>query len=170
MPGADLVGGYGPLEAIARNRVNVKKVITHWPDMLRVAGSLVTNQVRAYDLLRMFGREGNPTPLGAAFAEYGRIAKPLHLLAGTRIRMCSAATTSTPPSRSTGCGPCVTRPRSTSMTMMTARRTETLQGPTDGSGRCYGGFPGPYRGMSIRTRPRPPASTRSWALAMSASG
>lgn len=81
MPGAEAAGGYGPLEELARNRVNVKKVITHWPDMLRVAGSLVTNQVRAYDLLRMFGREGHPTPLGAAFAEYGRIAKTLHLLA-----------------------------------------------------------------------------------------
>ncbi|MFE0133858.1 Tn3 family transposase [Streptomyces sp. NPDC059037] len=81
MPGAETAGGYGPLEEIARNKVNVKKVITHWPDMLRVAGSLVTNQVRAYDLLRMFGREGHPTPLGAAFAEYGRIAKTLHLLA-----------------------------------------------------------------------------------------
>ena len=54
---------------------------TQWPDMLRVAGSLVTNQVRAYDLLRMFGREGHPTPLGQAFTEYGRIAKTLHLLA-----------------------------------------------------------------------------------------
>jgi hypothetical protein len=49
--------------------------------MLRVAGSLVTNQVRAYDLLRIFGREGHPTPLGQAFAEYGRIAQTLHLLA-----------------------------------------------------------------------------------------
>jgi hypothetical protein len=36
--------------------------------------------VRAYDLLRMFGREGRPTPLGTALAEYGRIAKNLHLL------------------------------------------------------------------------------------------
>jgi hypothetical protein len=49
--------------------------------MLRVAGSLVTNQVRAHDLLRMFGRDGHPTPLGQAFTEYGRIAKTLHLLA-----------------------------------------------------------------------------------------
>lgn len=40
----------------------MKQVLTAWPDMLRVAGSLVTNQVRAYDLLRMFGREGHPTP------------------------------------------------------------------------------------------------------------
>ena len=51
MPGAEMSGGYGPLEALARNKVNVKKVLTAWPDMLRVAGSLVTNQVRAYDLL-----------------------------------------------------------------------------------------------------------------------
>lgn len=48
--------------------------------MLRVTGSLVTGQVRAYDLLRMFGREGRPTPLGQAFAVYGRIGKTLHLL------------------------------------------------------------------------------------------
>ncbi|MFJ2893540.1 Tn3 family transposase [Streptomyces sp. NPDC087218] len=72
-------GNYGPVEELARNRVNLNKVITHWPDMLKVAGSLVTNQVRAYDLLRMFGRDGRPTPLGA-FAEYGRIAKTEHLL------------------------------------------------------------------------------------------
>jgi TnpA family transposase len=61
--------------------VNLKRIETHWPDMLRVAGSLITNQVGAYDLLRMFGREGHPTPLGAAFAEYGRIDKTMHLLA-----------------------------------------------------------------------------------------
>lgn len=29
----------------------------------------------------MFGREGHPKPLGQAFAEYGRTAKTLHLLA-----------------------------------------------------------------------------------------
>lgn len=73
-------GGYGPLEPLACDKANLNKVITHWPDMLRVVGSLVTGQVRAYDLLRMFGREGRPTPLGTAFAEYGRIAKTLHLL------------------------------------------------------------------------------------------
>ncbi|MCX4740918.1 transposase [Streptomyces antibioticus] len=78
MPGV-VTGTYGPLEDIARNRVNLNKVVTHWPDMLRVAGSLVTDQVRAYDLLRMFGREKRPTPLGQAFAEYGRIAETLRL-------------------------------------------------------------------------------------------
>ncbi|MCB8908340.1 transposase [Streptomyces sp. CB02980] len=55
MPGVES-GTYGVVEDLARNRVNLNKVITHWPDMLKDAGSLVTNQVRAYDL-------------GAAFAD-----------------------------------------------------------------------------------------------------
>ncbi|MCW2890069.1 MAG: transposase Tn3 family protein [Streptosporangiaceae bacterium] len=38
MPGAES-GGYGPLEDLARNKVNLNKVTMHWPDMLRVAGS-----------------------------------------------------------------------------------------------------------------------------------
>ncbi|WUB72509.1 transposase [Streptomyces sp. NBC_00576] len=37
---AETAGGYGPLEALARNKVNVKNVLTAWPDMLRVARSL----------------------------------------------------------------------------------------------------------------------------------
>jgi TnpA family transposase len=80
LPGAP-DSDYGPLNALARHKVNVAKIRTHWPDMLRVAGSLVTSQVRAYDLLRMLGRDGHPSALGQAFAEYGRIAKTLHLLA-----------------------------------------------------------------------------------------
>jgi TnpA family transposase len=48
--------------------------------MLKVVGSLATNQAWAYDLLRMLGRENRPIPLGHAFAEYGRIAKTEHLL------------------------------------------------------------------------------------------
>ena len=80
-PPTGLPGGYGPLDAIARGKVNLDRVRTHWPDMLRVAGSLVTSKVRAYDLIRMISRDGNPTPLGQAFAEYGRVDKTLHLLA-----------------------------------------------------------------------------------------
>lgn len=80
-PPPGMPGDYGPLSAIARGKVNLDRVRTHWPDMLRVAGSLVTSKVRAYDLLRMISRDGNPTPLGQAFAEYGRVDKTLHLLA-----------------------------------------------------------------------------------------
>lgn len=80
MPGVR-TGDYEPPAALARNKVILAKITTHWPDILRLAGSPACGQVRAYDLLRMFGRDGRPTPLGQAFAEYGRIAKTLHLLA-----------------------------------------------------------------------------------------
>jgi TnpA family transposase len=36
--------------------------------------------VRAYDIIRMIQRDGNPTPLGNAIAHYGRIFKSLHVL------------------------------------------------------------------------------------------
>ncbi|MGY3062459.1 TnpA family transposase [Streptomyces sp. TE3672] len=58
--GEEPAGDYGPLEAIARNKVNLGRIETHWPDMLRVVWSLITNQVRAYDLPWTFGREGHP--------------------------------------------------------------------------------------------------------------
>ncbi len=53
----------------------------HWPDILRVVGSIYTGAVRAYDVVRMLQRDGHPTPLGEAIASYGRIFKSLHILA-----------------------------------------------------------------------------------------
>lgn len=38
MPGVG-TGTYGVAEALARNRVNPNKLITHWPDTLKVTGS-----------------------------------------------------------------------------------------------------------------------------------
>lgn len=80
LPGAPRVD-YGPMNDVARHHLSFDKIRAQWPDMLRVAGSLHTGTVAGYDLLRMLGRGGNPSPLGAAFAEYGRAAKTLHLLA-----------------------------------------------------------------------------------------
>jgi TnpA family transposase len=48
--------------------------------MLRVAGSLTTGKVRAYNLIRMMSVGGRTTGLGEAFAHYGRIFKTIHLL------------------------------------------------------------------------------------------
>jgi TnpA family transposase len=76
----DASADYGPLGPLARNRVNLTRILESWPDMLRVAGSLSTGAVRAYDLIRMLSRDGHPTRLGQAFAEYGRIPKTIHLL------------------------------------------------------------------------------------------
>ena len=72
---------YGVLNPVARHQLSYERIRAYWPDMLRVAGSLHTGTVAGYDLLRMLGRDGRPTPLGAALAEYGRAAKTLHLLA-----------------------------------------------------------------------------------------
>ncbi len=65
---------------LAAHRVNLDRVRECWTDMLRVAGSLSTGAVRAYDLMRMMSRDGHPSRLGQAFAEYGRIPKTVHLL------------------------------------------------------------------------------------------
>nr|WP_208026385.1 Tn3 family transposase [Streptomyces sp. Tu 3180] len=35
--GETSAAGYGPLEAVDCNKVNLKRIVTHWPDMLRVA-------------------------------------------------------------------------------------------------------------------------------------
>ena len=71
---------YGPLDRLARNRINAKLITRHWDDILRVVGSLSTGTVRASELLRVLQGGGRPTPLGRAIAELGRAAKTLHLL------------------------------------------------------------------------------------------
>jgi TnpA family transposase len=43
---------YGVLSDLARHRVRLDRVRQHWPQMLRIGGSLVTGTVRAYDLIR----------------------------------------------------------------------------------------------------------------------
>jgi TnpA family transposase len=71
---------YGPLDRLARHRVNPDLIIEQWQDILRVAGSLATGTVRASELLRMLQGGGRPSRLGRAIADLGRIAKTLHLL------------------------------------------------------------------------------------------
>jgi TnpA family transposase len=71
---------YGPLNTAARGKIDLGKVRKHWPDILRVAASIHTGTVRAYDVIRMLQRDGHPTPLSEAIASYGRIFKSLHVL------------------------------------------------------------------------------------------
>jgi TnpA family transposase len=72
---------YGPLDVAARGKLDLDKIVRHWPDIVRVVGSIHTGAVRAYDVVRMLQRDGHPTPLGEAIAHYGRIFKSLHILA-----------------------------------------------------------------------------------------
>ncbi|MFI9324828.1 Tn3 family transposase [Kitasatospora aureofaciens] len=64
----DLAVDYGPLEPVSRQPIQAGRIREHWEDMLRVAGSLQTGKVRAYDLLRMMTSGDRMTGLGDAFA------------------------------------------------------------------------------------------------------
>ena len=72
--------GWGDFNTLGLRRVSLPAIVSNWDDMVRVAGSLATGQVRAYDLIRMMMTDGRLTGLGSAFAHYGRIFKTLHLL------------------------------------------------------------------------------------------
>jgi TnpA family transposase len=76
----DAAADYGQLNTAARGRIDLGKIRRHWADILRVVASIHTGAVRAYDVIRMLQRDGNPTPLGEAIASYGRIFKTQHIL------------------------------------------------------------------------------------------
>jgi TnpA family transposase len=71
---------YGPLNTLARNRVNLELVAANWNDILRVFGSLMLGRVAASDLVRVLQAGGRPTTLGRAIAGIGRVPKTVHLL------------------------------------------------------------------------------------------
>jgi len=49
---------YGPLNSIARHRINTDLIARNWDDLLRVAGSLKLGFVSAHDLMRTFQGSG----------------------------------------------------------------------------------------------------------------
>jgi TnpA family transposase len=57
---------YGPLNGIARHRVNTEHIARHWDDLLRVAGSLKLGVVSAHDLMRTFQGSGRNSSLARA--------------------------------------------------------------------------------------------------------
>jgi TnpA family transposase len=65
-PNAD----YGPLDRVARGRINVEKITRHWDDMCRIAVSLHSYVVTAHEVTRMISRDGSPTSLGLATAHF----------------------------------------------------------------------------------------------------
>jgi TnpA family transposase len=71
---------YGPLNGLARHRINTNLIASNWDDMLRVAGSLKLGTVNVTDLLRALQGNGHPSTLAKAIAELGRIGKSLYLL------------------------------------------------------------------------------------------
>jgi TnpA family transposase len=77
----DPTADYGALQGIARHRVKTERIIRHWDDLLRVAGSLKMGTVSASELLRSLLRSKRPSALTRAISDVGRLAKTLYLLA-----------------------------------------------------------------------------------------
>jgi TnpA family transposase len=71
---------YGPLNAVARQRVNLKRIERHWDDLLRLAGSLKMHHIPATGIMRTLYVSDQPTQLALALADFGRIDKTIHCL------------------------------------------------------------------------------------------
>lgn len=71
---------YGQLNGIARNKINMELIKTHWDDILRLTGSLKTGKVQALQIMQILQRGGQPNSLGKAVQELGRIIKTIHSL------------------------------------------------------------------------------------------
>jgi len=71
---------YGPLNDLSRHRVRLERIIAHWDDILRVAGSLKMGTVSASELMRSLFRTKRPSSLALALRELGRIVKTIHHL------------------------------------------------------------------------------------------
>lgn len=76
----DINEHYGELDALSKNSINMELIYTHWEDILRVAGSLKSGKVNATELTKSLQRNGQPTPLGKAITEYGKVYKTKHQL------------------------------------------------------------------------------------------
>ncbi|MBQ0887484.1 Tn3 family transposase [Streptomyces sp. RM72] len=79
MPGVE-TGTYGAVEDLVRNRVNLNKVITHWPDMLKAAVPWSPTRSPPTTCCACSDATAARPRSGAAFAAYGWIAKTELLL------------------------------------------------------------------------------------------
>lgn len=76
----DPTADYGPLNGLARQKVNTRLIHDNWDDLLRVAGSLKHGTISASELVRSLLRSERPSTLARALGELGRINKTLYLL------------------------------------------------------------------------------------------
>jgi TnpA family transposase len=75
-PNAD----YGPLNALSNHRIGVERIVRHWEDILRIAGSLKLGAIGASELIRSLLKSDRPSSLTQAIAQLGSIPKTIHLL------------------------------------------------------------------------------------------
>ncbi len=71
---------YGPLDGLARSRINTTTIVDNWDDLLRVAGSLKLGTVTASEFVRTLQAPQRASTLAGALANVGRVTKSLFLL------------------------------------------------------------------------------------------
>ncbi len=71
---------YGPLNGLARSRIDTKTLEENWEDLLRLAGSLKLGTVTASEFVRTLQAPQRTSTLAGALASVGRVAKTLFLL------------------------------------------------------------------------------------------
>ena len=76
----DVAAHYGPLQGLARNRINTALIVSQWDQICRLAASLEARTVTPSAILRSLQRGPNLSSLGRALAELGRVIKTLHVL------------------------------------------------------------------------------------------
>ncbi len=76
----DGTANYGPLDGLARNRINTPIITNQWDQICRVTASLEARTVTPSAILRSLPRGPNPSSLGRALVELGRVIKTLHVL------------------------------------------------------------------------------------------
>jgi len=76
----DKQADYGALNELARGSVQPQRILKHWDDMMRVAGSLKLGTVQASELIRSLLKSNRPSNLAKAIIETGRINKTIYLL------------------------------------------------------------------------------------------
>lgn len=76
----DTHANYRMLNNVSKNKINIERIKSNWPELLRVAGSLKSGKVNSVELIKSLQRNGQPTELGKGIIEYGKIFKTKHQL------------------------------------------------------------------------------------------
>lgn len=71
---------YPKLKSHLQSVINQERILTHWDEMLRLAGSLKTGRVTASLIVQKLQAYPRQHPLTRALQEYGRLIKTIHIL------------------------------------------------------------------------------------------
>ncbi len=75
-PGRD----YGPLNPLARHRINIGLIRDHWDDICRVVATPHTKAAVPSEVIRALQRAGRPVALARAIAEIGKVVRTIATL------------------------------------------------------------------------------------------